>query len=94
LYFNQNHIKSIAEAPCCNANFKEIQNYLAVNKFLLFPYNNKQYVIIDESSANLSLSDLINIDQFKTNASQLAVEHIVVNQGDITNGTSSDFWDH
>jgi hypothetical protein len=86
LYFNQNHIKSIAEAPCCNTNFNEIQNYLAVNKFLLFPYNSKQYVIIDESSANLSLSDLINIDQFKTNASQLAVEHIVVNQGDITNG--------
>jgi hypothetical protein len=88
IYYNQNQIKDFSENLCCDGTFFNFQNYLSTKNFIVFPYNDRQFVILDKNLASMNLGDLINIAQFKTNANQLALEHLIVNNGDLKNGTA------
>lgn len=86
IYFNQNQLQNLLNNTCCNSDYLQIQKFLSDKDFIIFPYNQKQYVILDKNFATMNLGDLINIAMFKTTSSQTAVQHFILNSGVLTNG--------
>lgn len=84
--YNIDHLVNIASAPCCNQNFNEISKYLSTNNFVFIRYNQKQYVVVDKYKASLTFGDLLGIAAFSSAPKSENIEHIVVNNGTITEG--------
>lgn len=86
IFYNIDHLVNIASAPCCNQNFNEISKYLSTNNFVFIRYNQKQYVVVDKYKASLTFGDLLGIAAFSSAPKSENIEHIVVNNGTITEG--------
>lgn len=86
IFYNVDHLKFIASTPCCDQNFNDIDRFLKANNFIFIRYNQKQYIIADKYKANLTFGDLLSISAFSSAPNSENIEHIVVNNGTVTEG--------